>query len=231
VQESLRLAAELGHALTGVIGHTWASFVQHHRGEREVAAAHVDAMTRITQEHGLAAWMDQAAVLQSVLRVARGESGGDAVAGTGRRSLPTTVRLAAWRALISLGLLADAYREAGHPERGLEVLDEAWEIAGGAPVGFYAPELYRLRGELLLARGASAAAEAEACFHRALDLARARRARSLELRAATSLARLAGRLGRPADARSRLAECYRTFTEGLDTPDLREARALLGGAS
>jgi predicted ATPase len=129
--------------------------------------------------------------------------------------------------LISLGLLADAYREAGHPDRGLEAMAEAWEIAGSEPVGFYAPELHRIRGELLLAHDAGAAPEAEACFRRALGLARGRQARSFELRAATSLARLAVRQGRRAAAQGPLAECYDTFTEGFDTSDLREARALL----
>jgi class 3 adenylate cyclase/predicted ATPase len=231
VQDALRLAAERSQAVTSAIAHSFATFVHYHRGEREVAAGHVDAMVQITQEHGLAAWADQARVLQSVLRVARGESPVEAVVRAKRLSLPTTLRLATWRASISLGLLADAYHEAGHPERGLEALAEAWEIAGGEPVGFYAPELHRLRGELRLARDAGAAPEAEACFRRALDLARGRQARSFELRAAMSLARLGARRARSAGARGLLAECYGTFNEGFDTADLREARALLDNLS
>jgi tetratricopeptide (TPR) repeat protein len=227
LREALRLAAELSQALTGAIGHTFASLVHYHRGERDVAARHIEAMARITQEHGLTAWGDQATVLQSVLRVARGGGPDDASLPAGRWTLPGTVRLATWRASVSLGLLADAYREAGDPGRGLDVLAEAWRIAGGEPVGFYAPELHRIRGELLLARSAGAAGEAEACFRRALELAHARGARSLELRAATSLARLAGREGHAGAAWELLADRYRAFTEGFDTADLRAARALL----
>ena len=221
VRVSLRLATDLGHALTDAIGLMFVILVHYHRREREVAAEHIDALARITREHGLAAWSDQAIVLQSVLRVARGESAADAVARARQLSL------ASWRALVSLGLLADACREAGQPERRLDSLAEAWEIAGGEPAGFYAPELHRIRGELLLARDASAAVEAEACFRRAYALAHARGARSFELRAAMSLARLAGREGRRGEARSLLAECYRTFTKGFDTADLRAAGTLL----
>jgi predicted ATPase len=94
---------------------------------------------------------------------------------------------------------------------------------------FHAAELHRLRGEFLLRQDAAdpACREAEACFHRALTIAREQQARSLELRAAMSLTRLYKEQNRPAEARPMLAECYGWFTEGFDTPDLQEARALL----
>ena len=103
-------------------------------------------------------------------------------------------------------------------------------------------ELYRLKGELLLQSGdqgltsgvlsadagrQTREAEAEACFHQALDVARRQQAKSLELRAAMSLSRLYRRQGRQAEARPLLAETYGWFTEGFDTRDLQEARALL----
>ena len=87
-------------------------------------------------------------------------------------------------------------------------------------------ELHRLRAELLLAGGAEAA-EAEAALRRALEIARGQQAKSLELRAARTLARLWAGSGRTAEARDLLAPVYSSFTEGLETPDLEAARALL----
>jgi predicted ATPase len=92
---------------------------------------------------------------------------------------------------------------------------------------FYEAELYRLQGELLLTRSTCQTAEAEACFHQALDITRRQQAKSLELRAAMSLSRLWQRLGKHAEAHQLLAEIYGWFTEGFDTADLQEARALL----
>lgn len=92
-------------------------------------------------------------------------------------------------------------------------------------------EVHRLRGVLLLnAEGGVRSAElaAEACFQRALDIARAQGARSWELRAAISLSRLWHQQGKPAAARQLLSEVYGWFTEGFDTADLQEAQALLG---
>jgi len=88
-------------------------------------------------------------------------------------------------------------------------------------------ELYRLKGEILLARSAAHDAEAEACFRQALDIARHQEAKSWGLRAAMSLARLWQRQGKRAEARALLAPIYDWFTEGFDTADLREAKALL----
>ena len=89
------------------------------------------------------------------------------------------------------------------------------------------PELYRVKGELLLRQPISDAPEAENCFRQALDIARRQQAKSLELRATTSLSRLWQRQGKPAEARALLAPVYGCFTEGFDTADLREAKALL----
>jgi predicted ATPase len=88
-------------------------------------------------------------------------------------------------------------------------------------------ELYRLKGELLLARSAEHHVEAETCFHQALDIARHQQAKSLELRAAMSLARLWQCQGKHAEAHALLAPLYGWFTEGFDTADLQEAKALL----
>jgi predicted ATPase len=91
--------------------------------------------------------------------------------------------------------------------------------------------MYRLKGELLLADSATQHAEAESCFRQALDVARHQQAKSLELRAAMSLSRLWQRQGRDAEARQLLSEIYGWFTEGFDTADLQEAKALLDALS
>src|SRR5262249_23325162 len=117
----------------------------------------------------------------------------------------------------------------GQIEEGLGVLAEALAQMQGTGEAFHGAELHRLRGEFLLRQEATGGAcrEAEACFSRAVTIARGQQAKSLELRAAMSLTRLYQQQGRQAEARPMLAECYDWFTEGLDTPDLQEAKALL----
>ena len=133
-----------------------------------------------------------------------------------------------------LSLLAEAYALDGQPEAGLEVLAAALDLVHTRELGMWEAEVHRLRGALLLAQHspgqtppATRVAEAEACFEQALALARQRQAGSLELRAATSLARLWQQQGRREAARALLAPVYGRFTEGFDTADLREAKALL----
>jgi predicted ATPase len=94
---------------------------------------------------------------------------------------------------------------------------------------FYEAELYRLKGELTLQQSGvrSPESEAEACFYKAVEIARKQSAKSLELRAVMSLSRLWQQQGKKAEARQLLAEIYGWFTEGFDTKDLQEARALL----
>src|SRR5262249_5288161 len=93
---------------------------------------------------------------------------------------------------------------------------------------WYEAELHRLKGELLLQQSSDNQAEAEACFQHAIRIAQSQQAKSWELRTATSLARLWQQQGKRAEARELLAPIYGWFTEGFDTADLREARALLG---
>ena len=97
---------------------------------------------------------------------------------------------------------------------------------------FYEAEIYRLKGELLLGRSTpDASPRPETCFQQALAVARRQQAKSLELRAAMSLARLWQRQGKRAEARELLAPIYNWFTEGFDTADLQEAKALLDALS
>jgi predicted ATPase len=124
----------------------------------------------------------------------------------------------------SLGLLAEACGEAGMIEEGLSLLAEALTLVEEKGERCWEAELYRLKGKLLLMKGDP---EAEACFRRAIEIARRQQARSWELRAATSLARLWQVQGRRPEARELLGNIYGWFTEGFDTADLLEARVLL----
>jgi predicted ATPase len=125
-----------------------------------------------------------------------------------------------------LSLLAETYSDEGEAEEGLSMLTEALATVHNVGQHFYEAELYRLKGELLRQK-AEMESEAEACFRQALDIAGHQQAKSLELRAAQSLSRLWQRQGKRAQARQLLAEVYGWFTEGFDTADLQEAKALL----
>ena len=107
------------------------------------------------------------------------------------------------------------------------MLAEAVAAAQNIGERWFEAELHRLKGDLLLALSADHQAEAEACLHQALAIARRQQAKSWELRAATSLSRLWQRQGRRPEAARQLMEIYSWFTEGFDTADLREARLLL----
>ena len=92
---------------------------------------------------------------------------------------------------------------------------------------WYEPELYRLKGALLLQQNSDNQADAETCFHHALAIARSQQAKSLELRTATSLAKLWQQQGKRQEAHDLLAPVYNWFSEGFDTADLKDAKALL----
>jgi DNA-binding SARP family transcriptional activator/tetratricopeptide (TPR) repeat protein len=125
-----------------------------------------------------------------------------------------------------LALLAQVYGKAGRIEEGLAAIDEAFSEAHAHNERWWDAELYRLRGEFLLMRG-SDAADVEAVFFHAIEIAQSQQARSLELRATMSLARLWNARHRSNDARCRLQDIYGWFTEGFETPDLQAARLLL----
>jgi predicted ATPase len=126
-----------------------------------------------------------------------------------------------------LGLLAEACRDIGQTEEGLRVIAEAFDHVAQTGIVFYEPELRRLEGELRLCQDPAETQKAEACFRRAIEIARGQQAKSWELRAATSLARLWHDQGKRLEARALLAPVYDWFTEGFDTADLKEAKGLL----
>jgi predicted ATPase len=134
---------------------------------------------------------------------------------------------AAWRTLYWLALLASVHGRLGQAQEGVVVIAEALAFVARTGERFWEAELRRLNGQLLLQANQANEPEAEACFRTAIEIARSRKARSLELRAAASLARLWRHQGKPEAARDLLTPVYGWFTEGFDTQDLKDAKALL----
>jgi len=142
--------------------------------------------------------------------------------------------IAAWRATGAAAtipylynVLVDVCAHLGHTADGLQALAEAHSLVEQHEERYWEAEVCRLRGVLLLRQPGTSQAEAEAWLQRALDVARHQEAKSLELRAAMSLSRLWQQQGKQAEARALLAPVYGWFTEGFDTADLQEAKALL----
>jgi predicted ATPase len=126
-----------------------------------------------------------------------------------------------------LALLAEVHGAVGEFEKGLSALDEAKQWVQRNDERLYEAEVHRIRGELLLGQDRPDRAQAEACFEKALAVARDQQAKSWELRAAVSVARMWLQEGRIDDARELLSPVYGWFTEGFDTADLRDAKALV----
>ena len=126
-----------------------------------------------------------------------------------------------------LGVLATAYARAGLPVKALPLLADALDLVERTEEGWFEAELHRRKGEVLLRLPDSGPTKAEACFRKAIAVAQAQRAKLWELRAATSLARLRRDQGKRARARDLLAPVCGWFTEGFDTADLKDAKALL----
>ncbi len=124
-------------------------------------------------------------------------------------------------------MLAEVCAHLGHTEDGLQALAEAHTLVEQHEERWWEAEICRLRGVLLLRQPGTPQEEAETWLQRALDVARRQEAKSLELRAAMSLARLWQQQGKRAEARTLLTPIYGWFTEGFDTADLQEAKTLL----
>ncbi len=169
-------------------------------------------------------WAARADLTRGWVLVKQGESEGIAMIRDALARLAAN-RFAAFRSLFG-AMLAEACASVGQIDQALSAVDEVLPFAQ-TEERYYEAELNRLRGEYLLMRDASNAAEAEQSFRAAIEIARAQQARSWELRATTSLARVLRDSNRRDEARTMLAEIYGWFTEGFDTADLKDAKALL----
>jgi TOMM system kinase/cyclase fusion protein len=229
-REALTLAQELSHPYS--LAYALQSAMRLHRFRREVQAAREQAedLVTLSDQQGFAQWLAGGTMMCGWALTVQGQEGeGMAQMHHG---------LTAWRAMgIEAGLpywlamLAEAYGSTGQVEAGRRVLAEALTLVDTTEERWWEAELHRLEGELLLALSTDHAAQAETCFHQALDIARRQQAKSLELRAAMSLSRLWQQQGKRAEAYQLLAETYGWFTEGFDTADLQEAKALLAELS
>jgi predicted ATPase len=228
--EALTLAQHLEHPYTLARGLYWTALLHQWRREWQVVSER--AATAIT-----VATAQQIALGLAVGPIMRGWA--LAMQGQGAEGLTQLCQgLDAYRATGAefqrphfLSLLAEVHESLGQPEAGLTALREALALVETTGERYYEAELHRLTGELLLQPAAPEVPHAEACFQQALDIARCQQAKSLELRAAMSLARLWQQQGKQQEARALLASVYHWFTEGFDTADLQEAKALLHAIS
>jgi DNA-binding SARP family transcriptional activator/predicted ATPase len=225
--DALRLARELDQPFSQAIAATYLALLQQLRADPATFRRQAEDALHLATEFKATYYRACAAILVAYAQA----SDNPEAAGLARlRSAisgfeDTGARL---RLPYYLALLADAHLRAGEADAGLGVVDEALSRSRATNERWWDAELHRLRAELLLAGGAPAV-EAEADLRRALEIARGQQARSLELRSARALARLWAASGRAAEARDLLAPVYSSFTEGLATPDLESALALLSG--
>ena len=226
-QEALALAQALKHPRSLAFAHLLAVYL--HQRRREVLAAQdqANALLTLATAQGFPQYVGYGTFWQGWALARQGEP--EAGLAQMHQGLATLVAMGSFVSRpLCLVWLAEATGQAGDVDAGLRLLAEALEACATNGRGDVLAEAYRLQGELLLqARGVSQAAAAAACFQQALSIARRQQAKSWELRAATSLSRLWQQQGKHAEARALLAPLYGWFTEGFDTGDLQEARALL----
>src|SRR5919106_1336871 len=224
IEAGLALGRRLAHVPSLAFALIWAALLHNLRREFAEARARAEAAIQIASEYRLPQWLAFATICRGFALVGIGQRT-EGIAqlqtgladwnGTGARVLDTQ-----W-----LGFTAEACAQAGRFDDALAALDRATATVAATGEGYYQAELQRLRGGLLGEAGD--AAEAASWLQQAIDTACSQQAKSLELRAATSLARLWRDRGRGAQAHSLLAPVYGWFTEGFDTADLKDAKALL----
>ncbi len=178
----------------------------------------------LAEEHDFPLWKAGATLKQGWAMVRQGDGKG---IERMRESVESVASLMSGITLIFLETLADSLLDIGAHEDALATIAEGWDFVTELGDHHVEAELHRLKGECLLRCSAFDPSGAEICFHRALTVARRQQAKLLELRAARSMARLWQEQDRSDDARALLADVYDRFTEGFDTPDLRDTRALL----
>jgi class 3 adenylate cyclase/tetratricopeptide (TPR) repeat protein len=182
-----------------------------------------DEFVTLATEQGFSFWHAEGTMFRGWVKVKNGdETEGLALLRRGSSAYRAT---GAWMPHHLSALLASGCETAGQVDEAVTTLDDALQISERTGARGFAAELNRLKGQLLLRQGHAEAAEE--LYREALSIAREQEAKLWELRAAASLARLRRDLGRRATARDLLAPVYRWFTEGFDTPDLKEAKALL----
>lgn len=222
---AVQLAREFAQPFNQALTITYLAMLQELRADMETFHAHAEEALVLTHEYKAPYYHAWASILAHFARAWQQTDSGslarlrDAI----RDFTETGARL---RLPYYLSLLARACYKAGELEEGLAVIEQALSESLQNNERWWDTELHRLRGELMWAQGADVS-DIEAAFQRAVNIAQAQQAKSLELRAATSLARLWQAISRSADAKRLLTPLVGRFTEGLDTPDWQAAQALI----
>jgi class 3 adenylate cyclase/predicted ATPase len=225
-QEALTLGQQLLHPFSLTDAVWGGTRIHQFRREAHLACERAEVMIALCTEHDFSLLGAVAAVTHGWALAAEGQAK-EGVAEM-RQGLATMRATGAQTHVPYLmALLAEGYGQTEKTEEGLNALAEALNLVEKTGERAWEAEIHRLKGELLLVRSAKKQAKAEACFNQAIKIARKQSAKSLELRAATSLSRLWHDQGKRADAHALLAPIYNWFTEGFDTGDLKQARALL----
>ena len=226
MEEALALAQQMAHPYSLSFALSLAAGFYQLRREGHTAKEHAEAAISLTTEQGFLHWRVYSAILHgwTLAQQGQGKEGIEQMYQGLRAYRATGAEI--WRPYW-LALLAEAHGIIGQPEAGLTVLAEAMMFVETTGDRWYDPELYRLKGELLLQQNSDNQAEAETCFQHAIRIAQSQQAKSWELRASTSLARLWQKQGKHQEAYDLLAPVYGWFTEGFDTLDLKDAKALL----
>jgi predicted ATPase len=226
IQAALALAQQLAHPLSLTMALRWAAVLHHLRREAPLTQARAEASMTIATDQEFPQHVAVAMPLRGWALAASGH--GEEGMAQIRQGLAAYQTTGASRVRpYQLALLAEASTQVGQTTEGLAALAEALALLDKSGVRWWEAELHRLRGALLLQHEGAQPGEADACFQQALIIARRQQAKSLELRAATSLARLWQQQGKHAAARELLAPLYGWFTEGFETADLQDAKALL----
>jgi predicted ATPase len=224
--EAILLAEKIGNPFSLAYAQDFGTVARQLVADTREVKGLSQALLALATERGVALFRAMARVLGAWARVAAGDAEeGIAALEQGLSDLGATGNQ--YGATYFVGVAADAYGKAGRPGDALALLRNAQERTRSSGEAVYEAELQRLEGELLLQASSEDAARAEACFAQALETARRQQAKLFELRAATSLARLWRSQRKKARARKLLAEVFGWFSEGFDSPDLREARSLL----
>ena len=192
-------------------------------GNSAALGERVDELVALAIEQGFPYWRARGTIYRGWVKVENGDvAEGVSLLRSGSAAYGAT---GANPGMDNIALLARAYEMAGQIEECLSLLDDALQIVERTRERWFAAELNRRKGRLLLRKGHSETAEE--LYWKALKIAKEQQAKLWELRAALSLAQLRRDQGRHAEARDLLAPVYGWFTEGFDTPDLKEAKALL----
>ena len=226
-EHAIALARELSHPSTTVSALFFTAWCHHHRGDWLPVQAQVEEAMALAFEHGFSRWLTHGTFLEAWLLVEKGQP----EAGIAQMFQVMTIdrdRAVSGRwVTYYAALLAETYRKTGRTVDGLNIATEALARAQATECRYYEAELHRIKGELLLTQAVADEQQAEACFRNALNVARGQSAKSWELRAAMSLSGLWQRQRKKPEAQKLLAETYGWFTEGFDTADLKQAKALL----